>query len=67
MKILVIGLDGAVPELLFNDERLTNVRRLMEGGCYGRLESVIPLTAVPAMDVHGHQPGPWLAGGVRLP
>jgi predicted AlkP superfamily phosphohydrolase/phosphomutase len=48
MRILVIGLDGAVPELLFNDERLTNLRRLMEGGCYGRLESVLPLTAVPA-------------------
>ena len=48
MKILVIGLDGAVPELLLNDERLTNFRRLMEGGCYGQLESVIPLTAVPA-------------------
>ncbi len=48
MKILVIGLDGAAPELLFGDERLTNVRRLMEGGCYGRLESIIPPITVPA-------------------
>jgi predicted AlkP superfamily phosphohydrolase/phosphomutase len=48
MKILVIGLAGATPELLLGDERLTNVRRLMEHGCYGRLESSIPPTAVPA-------------------
>jgi predicted AlkP superfamily phosphohydrolase/phosphomutase len=40
MKILVIGLDSAVPELLFSDERLVNVRRLMEIGCYGCLEGV---------------------------
>jgi predicted AlkP superfamily phosphohydrolase/phosphomutase len=48
MKILVIGLEGATPELLFGEERLINFRRLMEGGCYGRLESVVPPTAVPA-------------------
>jgi predicted AlkP superfamily phosphohydrolase/phosphomutase len=48
MKILVIGLDGAAPDLLFGDPRLTNLRRLMECGCYGPLESVIPPQAVPA-------------------
>jgi len=48
MKILVIGLDGGAPELLFGDERLSNFRRLMEIGCYGRLESVIPPITVPA-------------------
>lgn len=48
MKILVIGLDCAAPELLLGDERLTNFRRLMEAGCYGRLESVIPPITVPA-------------------
>jgi len=48
MKILVIGLEGATPELLLEDERLTNFRCLMENGCYGRLESVIPYTTVPA-------------------
>ena len=42
MKILVIGLDCAAPELLLGDERLTNFRRLMEVGGYGPLESVIP-------------------------
>jgi predicted AlkP superfamily phosphohydrolase/phosphomutase len=48
MKILVIGLDCAAPELLFGNERLTNIRRLMAGGCYGRLESVIPPITIPA-------------------
>jgi predicted AlkP superfamily phosphohydrolase/phosphomutase len=48
MKILVIGLDCAAPELLLEDERLVNIRRLMEAGCYGRLESVIPPITVPA-------------------
>jgi predicted AlkP superfamily phosphohydrolase/phosphomutase len=48
MRILVIGLDCAAPELLFGDERLENVRRLMEAGSYGRLESVIPPITVPA-------------------
>jgi hypothetical protein len=38
MKFLVIGLSGADPEQLFTDERLENVRRLMDGGCYGRLQ-----------------------------
>lgn len=48
MKILVVGLDCAAPEILFHDERLTNLRRLMEHGCYGSLESVIPPITVPA-------------------
>ncbi|HWQ36578.1 MAG TPA: alkaline phosphatase family protein [Blastocatellia bacterium] len=48
MKILVIGLDAAVPELLFGDEQLTSIRRLMEAGCYGSLESVNPPITVPA-------------------
>ncbi len=48
MKILVIGLDGAVPELLFGDEELVHIRRLMEYGCYGSLESIIPPITVPA-------------------
>ncbi len=48
MKILVVGLDCAAPELLFGDELLTHFRRLMARGCYGRLESVIPPITVPA-------------------
>lgn len=48
MKILVIGLDCAAPEILLEDEGLTNFRRLMGLGCYGQLESVIPPITVPA-------------------
>jgi predicted AlkP superfamily phosphohydrolase/phosphomutase len=48
MKILVIGLDCAAPELLLGEERLENLRRLMAAGCYGRLESIIPPITVPA-------------------
>ncbi len=48
MKTLVIGLDGAVPELLFGDGRLESFRRLMNAGCYGPLESIVPPITVPA-------------------
>ncbi len=48
MKILVLGLDCAAPELLFGYDDLPNIRRLMEVGVYGRLESVIPPITVPA-------------------
>jgi predicted AlkP superfamily phosphohydrolase/phosphomutase len=48
MKICVLGLDCAAPEIIFSDERLTNIRRLMEVGVYGRLQSVVPPITVPA-------------------
>src|ERR1700730_4241524 len=48
MKISVLGLDCAAPEIIFGDERLSNIRRLMDAGVYGRLESVIPPITVPA-------------------
>lgn len=48
MKICVFGLDCAAPEILLGDERLTNIRRLMDRGAYGRVESVIPPITVPA-------------------
>jgi predicted AlkP superfamily phosphohydrolase/phosphomutase len=38
MKICVLGLDCAAPEIAFQDERLKNIRRLMNGGLWGRLE-----------------------------
>lgn len=47
MKILVMGLDCAAPELLLGED-LPNIRRLMAAGVYGRLESVIPPITVPA-------------------
>ena len=48
MKICVLGLDCASPDVLFADQRLVNLRRLMEAGVYGRLETVIPPITVPA-------------------
>jgi predicted AlkP superfamily phosphohydrolase/phosphomutase len=48
MKICVFGLDCAAPEVVFGDDRLVNLRRLMAAGVYGRLESVIPPITVPA-------------------
>jgi predicted AlkP superfamily phosphohydrolase/phosphomutase len=48
MKILVVGLDCASPEILFSDDRLVNIRRVMDAGCYGKLESVIPPITIPA-------------------
>src|SRR6202158_3532800 len=48
MKICVLGLDCAAPEVIFGDERLVSLRRLMDLGIYGRLESVWPPITVPA-------------------
>src|SRR5256884_343039 len=49
-KVLVIGLDCAPPELVFEQWRdaLPNVRRVMEDGVWGKLESCIPAITVPA-------------------
>jgi predicted AlkP superfamily phosphohydrolase/phosphomutase len=48
MKILVLGLDCAAPDVIFRDERLVNIRRLMDAGLYGKLQSVVPPITVPA-------------------
>src|SRR5437764_4446497 len=48
MKICILGLDCAAPDVIFEDERLVNLRRLMDIGTYGRLRSVIPPITVPA-------------------
>jgi predicted AlkP superfamily phosphohydrolase/phosphomutase len=48
LKILVIGLDCAAPEILFKHDGLKNIKTLMSQGCYGRLQSVIPPITVPA-------------------
>ena len=49
-KVLVIGLDCAPPELVFEQWRqeLPNVRRVMDNGVWGKLESCIPAITVPA-------------------
>ena len=49
-RVLVIGLDCATPQLVFEQwrDRLPNLKKLMEGGTYGELESTIPPITVPA-------------------
>jgi predicted AlkP superfamily phosphohydrolase/phosphomutase len=49
-RVLLIGLDCAAPELVFDRFRddLPNVRALIERSAYGRLKSAIPPITVPA-------------------
>ncbi len=49
-RVLVIGLDCAAPELVFDRwaPLLPNIRRLMSMGYYGELESTTPPITVPA-------------------
>ncbi len=49
-KVLVIGLDCAPPELMFETWRheLPNFRRLLEGGSYSQMYSSTPAITVPA-------------------
>jgi len=50
-KVFIIGLDCATPQLVFDDEwlkDLPNIKRLINNGVYGELESIIPPITVPA-------------------
>lgn len=49
-KVAIIGLDCAEPSLVFDRwlDRLPNLRRLVESGLHGRLESCMPPITVPA-------------------
>jgi predicted AlkP superfamily phosphohydrolase/phosphomutase len=49
-KVLVIGLDCAPPELVFEQWRddLPNFKQVMDHGAWGKLESCIPAITVPA-------------------
>jgi predicted AlkP superfamily phosphohydrolase/phosphomutase len=61
MRVAVIGLDCAAPELVFDRWRdeLPNLRRLSEAGTWGRLRSVDPPITVPAWTcmLTGRDPG----------
>lgn len=52
-KVMVIGLDCAAPELVFDQwhDELPTLRRLYSNGLYGHLESCIPAITVPAWSV----------------
>ncbi|MDR4508534.1 MAG: alkaline phosphatase family protein [Candidatus Brocadiaceae bacterium] len=49
-KVFIIGLDCATPELIFEQwkDDLPNIKRLINSGVYGRLESTIPPITIPA-------------------
>ena len=49
-KVLVIGLDCASPDLVFDafKDNLPNLSQLMEGGTWGTLNSSIPCITIPA-------------------
>jgi predicted AlkP superfamily phosphohydrolase/phosphomutase len=49
MKLFVIGLDSAPPELLFQfTNELPNIRKLLEKSVYGPMKSCIPAITIPA-------------------
>jgi len=60
MKLLIIGLDCADPELVFGwKDELPNLKKLIENGAYGKLRSTHPPITVPAWAVmmSGKDPG----------
>lgn len=63
-RLLVIGLDCAAPELVFDQWRqdLPNLNRLMSGGVYGRLRSCTPCITVPAWSVMTSSRDPGVLG-----
>ena len=50
MKVFVIGLDSAPPELLFNEfiDDLPNIKKLLERSAYGPKKSSNPAITIPA-------------------
>ena len=61
MRIFVIGLDSAPPELLFNEfiDELPNIKKLLKKSIYGPMKSCIPAITIPAWSVMatGKTPG----------
>lgn len=61
-KVLVLGLDGATPELVerwVEEGKLPNLKRIMEKGVYGKLRSVYPPISPAAWTTFatGYNPG----------
>jgi predicted AlkP superfamily phosphohydrolase/phosphomutase len=61
-KVLVLGLDGATPELVerwVGEDKLPNLKRIMQHGVYGKLRSVYPPISPAAWTTFatGYNPG----------
>lgn len=61
-KVLVIGLDGATPELVerwIEEDKLPNLKQIMQRGAYGKLKSVYPPISPAAWTTFatGYNPG----------
>jgi predicted AlkP superfamily phosphohydrolase/phosphomutase len=69
MKVAVIGLDSAAPQLVFDQFRnnLPNLSRLMDEGVWGPLKSCHPPITVPAWScmMSGYDPGQLGIYGLR--
>jgi len=68
-KVLIIGLDSASPDLIFEKWKndLPTLKGLMEGGIYGKLESTVPPITIPAWTsmVTSKNPGRLGIYGIR--
>lgn len=49
-KVFVLGIDGAMPEKIFGEwlDELPNIKKLMEEGCYAKLNSTDPPLSITA-------------------
>lgn len=49
-KVFIFGIDGAPPELIFDKwlPELPNIKKLMDQGCYARINSTIPPSTIIA-------------------
>src|SRR5437016_5856304 len=63
-KVLVIGLDSAPPEIIFEKylDEMPNLRSLMNEGIYGSLESCHPPITIPAWMVMATSKNPGRLG-----
>jgi len=63
-KALLIGLDCAAPELMFHRfiDRMPNIKRIMQHGVYGTLESCDPPITIPAWMVMATSRSPGSLG-----
>ncbi|MCL4544208.1 MAG: alkaline phosphatase family protein [Chloroflexi bacterium] len=69
LRLLIIGLDGASPQLLFERFRpsLPAISQLLDTSIWGELESVLPATSLPAWPAlfSGRDPGELGIYGAR--